>query len=137
MAASLSGGWINQCVGHQNHRYFILFLYSAVQVCWYGTFLIYRIFESRMYDSPMYKFLVATQRLEYLGHFHTYQIFMVSLARLCCCGDSAGGPRFREEMTIFQRPCLLTHLTCSHHSTKCRRTSHWEHWVCSQGWQGW
>ncbi|KAG9324311.1 hypothetical protein KVV02_004600 [Mortierella alpina] len=72
-------GWINQCVGHKNHRHFIVFLYSAVQVCWYGTFLIFHVFTSRMYDSPMYKFLVATKRWEQLGPFRTYHIFIYQM----------------------------------------------------------
>ena len=71
------GGWINQCVGHKNHRHFMLFLYSAVQVCWYGTFLIAKIFFSRMYDSPMYRFLVHAGRWEQLGFMKDYHIFIV------------------------------------------------------------
>lgn len=56
----------------------MLFLYSAVQVCWYGTFLIYKIFCSRMYNSPMYKFLLHTGRWEQLGFMKDYHIFIVS-----------------------------------------------------------
>ncbi|KAI1318436.1 hypothetical protein EDD11_006520 [Mortierella claussenii] len=52
---------------------------NAVQVCWYGTYLIYRIFISRMFDSPMYKFLVATKRWEMLGPFKNYHIFLYQM----------------------------------------------------------
>ncbi|KAG0227627.1 hypothetical protein BGW42_002800 [Actinomortierella wolfii] len=72
-------GWINQCVGYNNHKYFVLFLYSAVQVCWYGTYLIYHIFVSRMYNSPMYQFLKATRNWELLGPFRHYQLFVYQM----------------------------------------------------------
>ncbi|KAG0341765.1 hypothetical protein BG005_002879 [Podila minutissima] len=72
-------GWINQCVGHNNHCYFIMFLYSAVQVCWYGSFLVYHIFVSRMYHSSMFKYLVATKRWEQLGFLRDYHIFIYQM----------------------------------------------------------
>ncbi|KAF9346273.1 hypothetical protein BGX26_002243 [Mortierella sp. AD094] len=52
---------------------------NAVQLCWYGTYLISKIFISRMYDTPMYKFLVATKRWEILGPMRTYHIFIYQM----------------------------------------------------------
>ncbi|KAF9971943.1 palmitoyltransferase swf1 [Actinomortierella ambigua] len=52
---------------------------NAVQVCWYGSYLIYHIFISRMFDSPMYKFLKATNNWEQLGPFRNYQLFITQM----------------------------------------------------------
>ncbi|KAF9583644.1 hypothetical protein BGW38_008955 [Lunasporangiospora selenospora] len=52
---------------------------NAVQVCWYGTFLVSHIFVSRMYDSPMYKFLVVTNRWDQLGILRNYHLFIYQM----------------------------------------------------------
>ncbi|KAG0083862.1 palmitoyltransferase swf1 [Podila epicladia] len=52
---------------------------NAVQVCWYGSFLVYHIFVSRMYHSSMFKYLVATKRWEQLGLLRDYHIFIYQM----------------------------------------------------------
>ncbi|KAG0268758.1 palmitoyltransferase swf1 [Actinomortierella ambigua] len=76
---ALLSGWINQCVGYNNHKYFVLFLYSAVQVCWYGSYLMYHIFTSRMYSSALYKFLKTTNNWHQMGIFGNYQLFLYQM----------------------------------------------------------
>ncbi|KAI9355432.1 hypothetical protein DFJ73DRAFT_759073 [Zopfochytrium polystomum] len=44
---------VNNCVGYYNYRYFLLFLSSTWAICFYGTYLIYKILEFEIEDQKI------------------------------------------------------------------------------------
>ncbi|KAI8391478.1 DHHC palmitoyltransferase-domain-containing protein [Radiomyces spectabilis] len=45
--------WINRCVGHNNQRYFFLFLFSLSEFCIYGTYLCFQIYRSMIIETGL------------------------------------------------------------------------------------
>jgi palmitoyltransferase len=42
---------VNNCIGYNNHRYFILFLLGTAQLCAYGTFVLTTILYNEYYNE--------------------------------------------------------------------------------------
>ena len=47
-------GWVDNSVGEENYRFFLLFLVIHVAMCCYGTFVIYHLFRGEIEDRGLY-----------------------------------------------------------------------------------
>lgn len=47
--------WINQAVGEENYRYFLLFLAIHVFLCWYGTIVTFYIFKNETDEMQLFQ----------------------------------------------------------------------------------
>mmetsp|Transcript_23835 Transcript_23835/g.37379 ORF Transcript_23835/g.37379 Transcript_23835/m.37379 type:complete len:421 (-) Transcript_23835:99-1361(-) len=47
-------GWINQAVGEQNYRWFLLFLTVHVLMCFYGSWAVFRILYGEVMDKDLF-----------------------------------------------------------------------------------
>ncbi|KAI8847646.1 DHHC palmitoyltransferase-domain-containing protein [Chytridium lagenaria] len=56
--------WINNCVGHYNYRYFIMFLGSTAAIAMYGTYLVFRILQHEMETRQVWNFVVYDRKLQ-------------------------------------------------------------------------
>lgn len=58
--------WINQAVGEENYRTFLLFLIVQVVMCWYGSIIHYYIFKNEIEELQLWraKFINAKTKME-------------------------------------------------------------------------
>jgi hypothetical protein len=58
--------WIDQSVGEENYRIFLLFLFVQVVMCWYGTVILYYIFKNEIDELQLFqvKFINAHTKVE-------------------------------------------------------------------------
>ena len=47
-------GWINQAVGEQNYRWFLLFLAVHVGMCFYGSWALYRVLYGEVMEKDLF-----------------------------------------------------------------------------------
>ncbi|KAI9340841.1 DHHC palmitoyltransferase-domain-containing protein [Obelidium mucronatum] len=53
--------WINNCVGHNNYRYFLLFLVATWTMCFYMTYIVIRTMQNEMHVRSVAHYLVLDQ----------------------------------------------------------------------------
>lgn len=58
--------WINQSVGEENYKIFLLFLLVQVSMCWYGNVILYYIFKNEIEELQLFqaKFINAKTKME-------------------------------------------------------------------------
>ena len=70
--------WINQCVGENNYRYFLLFLATNSAFFWYGAYVLTLVIMSEVFNNTSFRsknsellFERLLRRISLMRHFIT------------------------------------------------------------------
>ncbi|KAJ3215227.1 palmitoyltransferase swf1 [Dinochytrium kinnereticum] len=69
--------WINNCVGHYNYRYFIMFLGSTASIALYGTYLVFRILQNEMDVRRVWSLVIYDRETYARTKITSWQAIMV------------------------------------------------------------